>query len=673
MEFQFDDEECEDTGHGGLSGTEEPVPPLVDPISPCLSDSSQEDEAMEASSLPITPQPVSSIVKSICSKLDGQDEVDSSVISNSVLRNERSKKVTMPWETGFAARVFQYRDPPSWPYSFSPTVGRVDFMTERHKSANESSSSSSAAPISRPALPFALRRLRVTKVEVDPDSLRQRAITVWRIIIEDDLNASSTGIILKEQCETLASESILNKTLDDTFAVKSTATLYKRGREMLSFVQWFRQQHLNGSPLHFVEEHLYRYVDFLRLEKSAPTKASSFIQSVRFTVTLLGCVTAPMDTVISARIKGACFNMYLNKRPLKQACPLSVSEVKALEEAAINGDCVHDRVAAGFMMFCLMSSARVADAQNVTNLKLDTFENVCLLECDTLRHKTATTSEKKTTFLPYIALGSVFNQSSWAKSWMQARKDSGLVDSSWAMPAPNLKGGWLNRRLTTGEITLWLRDILVTNNCDVEAVERLSSHSLKTTMLSWAAKFGLDLQTRRILGHHVDPEARSALTYSRDALIDAQIKISDMLTVLGSGGFNPDLSRAERLYRHRHEQPISGETVPGDVQKPDDKSLLLVDNESSSEDDVADVQTAEREASQIWQTLTDQNSLGFQFDEKYSYLQHTISGCIHICHPDLSEVLLCGRLITCNYRSALKHDPIKWTLCGQCSSMAGTV
>jgi hypothetical protein len=65
MEFQFDDEECEDTGHGGLSGTEEPVPPLVDPISPCLSDSSHEDEAMEASSLPITPQPVSSIVKSI--------------------------------------------------------------------------------------------------------------------------------------------------------------------------------------------------------------------------------------------------------------------------------------------------------------------------------------------------------------------------------------------------------------------------------------------------------------------------------------------------------------------------------------------------------------------------------------------------------------------------------
>jgi hypothetical protein len=26
------------------------------------------------------------------------------------------------------------------------------------------------------------------------------------------------------------------------------------------------------------------------------------------------------------------------------------------------------------------------------------------------------------------------------------------------MPAPNLKGGWLDRRLTTGEITLWLRD-----------------------------------------------------------------------------------------------------------------------------------------------------------------------------------------------------------------------
>ena len=56
------------------------------------------------------------------------------------------------------------------------------------------------------------------------------------------------------------------------------------------------------------------------------------------------------------------------------------------------------------------------------------------------------------------------------------------------------------------------------NGFDPREVDNLSSHSCKTTILSWAAKKGLDKSVRKILGYNVQLDDVSPLTYGRDNL-----------------------------------------------------------------------------------------------------------------------------------------------------------
>jgi hypothetical protein len=588
-----------------------------------------------------------------------QNSIDANIIFEQAARNQRANRIVMPWETGFAARVFNS----STVFSNSlldhaPSIGLADF---RMQVVMNDLPQPDVKKVVQPVLPFALRKLRLVRVPPDPDVLKQRAITMWRIIIEEDLAATRTGLILKQYCESIKHEGAIIQTLLDTFASKSPATLYKRGREMTLFLQWSKELNLH-SVICFKEETVYRYVCYLRDCNSAPTQANSFVQAVRFTHTMLGSCGDPLSTVISSRVTGVAHSMFLRKRPLKQADPLSVNEVRALENAVFEATCEHDRIAAGFMLFCLMSSARSSDAQNCTNLRVERAEHVTILECDTLRHKTATSKEKQTTFLPYVTLGSVFQIRSWAETWMELRSACLVPDRQCLLPAPNFAGGWLNRKLSTGEVTLWLRDILVSQGCDRNDVMRLTSHSLKTTILSWAAKAGMSLQTRRILGHHVDPEARSALTYSRDAIISAQIEVYDMLLQIGANSFDPDLTRAQRLLQHhvkKHGQKLEesrSEELPVEPQDSD-----------SSEDDVREVQEADADAHILWNLVDPDNSMPCFTEHNPLLYQHVVSGTVHIKNIALSDTLFCGRLITDNYRQVYRGDVITWPICGQCS------
>ena len=80
------------------------------------------------------------------------------------------------------------------------------------------------------------------------------------------------------------------------------------------------------------------------------------------------------------------------------------------------------------------------------------------------------------------------------------------------------------------------------------AASQYSTHSLKATILSWAAKsstFGW--QERLVLGHHLDEETKMAVVYSRDAIAAVMVKVLRMLETIRQGIFDPDASRAERI------------------------------------------------------------------------------------------------------------------------------
>ena len=57
----------------------------------------------------------------------------------------------------------------------------------------------------------------------------------------------------------------------------------------------------------------------------------------------------------------------------------------------------------------------------------------------------------------------------------------------------------MDRSVTSEELSAWLRSVLERGSFDVSSI---SSHSLKHTTLSGAAKWGMDKYIRTLLGHH---------------------------------------------------------------------------------------------------------------------------------------------------------------------------
>ena len=83
------------------------------------------------------------------------------------------------------------------------------------------------------------------------------------------------------------------------------------------------------------------------------------------------------------------------------------------------------------------------------------------------------------------------------------------------MPAPDSEGRPLARALESDEAGCWLRLLLGEEPSRSDSSRPISSHSLKATMLSFAAKRGYSHQDCLSLVHHVHPY-RMAAVHARD-------------------------------------------------------------------------------------------------------------------------------------------------------------
>ncbi len=71
---------------------------------------------------------------------------------------------------------------------------------------------------------------------------------------------------------------------------------------------------------------------------------------------------------------------------------------------------------------------------------------------------------------------------------------------------------------STNGFTTMMRVAMRRAAAEDEEIRELTSHSCKATVLSWAAKFGMEVGTRIFLRGHAKPKDRSVLEYSRDAM-----------------------------------------------------------------------------------------------------------------------------------------------------------
>ena len=379
---------------------------------------------------------------------------------------------------------------------------------------------------------------------VDLDPVRLRAVRRWLLLLSMAPEAFLVGRQLEAARVVGASVDEMENILVDVFAPKATGTLDRRAGSLALFVAWC-DEHDVGSPLPVRETLAYDYIKYLGQQGAPATRADSFLQALRFSEAVLG-LSGVEEVVGSARIVGAAFNCFVKKRPLRQRAPLTVAQVLALEDFVIDGHEGHDRVAAGAFLFVLFSRARFGDASYGEAFSLDLSPSGAgYIECKTSRCKTARSKEKKRMVLPLVGPVLGVGKRPWAQAWVAARAAMGLDGpSALLLPAPAGPGAWAARRVTTCEAGRWLRLLLEQLGREGDRPGELGTHSLKTTTLAWCARFGLDHDTRRLLGGHVVPGDASMLTYSRDAMAAPLRALERVLGAIRESCFDPDCTRS---------------------------------------------------------------------------------------------------------------------------------
>ena len=320
-----------------------------------------------------------------------------------------------------------------------PQLGCIDFL--KAALASEKVIESQVQPV----LPAQTRRVKMAYIPADPDHLRAQSLNRVRLMVESDLSATKLGKVLYGLASDLGNEAKIAATLSDTFVTKAPATLCKRTSSLWAYLV----KKSSGDyrcTLHLTRAKVYDYVSELSDEAGA-TAARHFTEALNFFNALVGFLKFDIEEVLSPRVKGVEHSSFAKKRPRVQARPLTrpltTTEVRGLERLATKSSDEFVVMASGFCLFCVANAARWSDAQAAESLKLDTSGRRPVVEAATLRHKTASSAERKSTLLPYVGFGRLLSSSGCAKPWLEvvARVKSKVQCDGFVLPAFSAKKG----------------------------------------------------------------------------------------------------------------------------------------------------------------------------------------------------------------------------------------
>lgn len=447
----------------------------------------------------------------------------------------------------------------------------------------------------------------------------------------------------------------LVSSLDSVFSRKATATLAKRFYALNAFVRFAAAKGLQIFPLE--ERVLFEYLQSLETsEVAGPTTGRSCMEAVRFTCGVLG-LDNDLDIQGPARLEGAVAKMMTRSEPIRQADALTVAQVMHLERLVVSAEKLADRVILGGALVLIYSCGRFSDGQRAkrlivdldpssydpTNAKLQGY-----LELQVLGHKGARSDEQRRQFLPLIAPAFSMSNSPWVLSWLQAREALGIGQVG-PSGAPlfcrfGLDGEALQQEATSSEVAKVLRLAL---QVDDSGPQNVRSHSMKVTGLTWCGRFGLDLATRRLLGHHLDPGARSAETYNRSSMSEPVRQYHTVLAAIKTKTFNPDNTRSGEFV---------SSTLKSESQSPRlAKPVRSVDEISS---------TSESSLSESEQTSDSELDSGLPAVGDQTLLWSLVEPSVRPCFIDTGTMHEVYR----NNTSGLQHLALKGaarTLCGR--------
>ena len=567
-------------------------------------------------------------------------------------------KPVLPWERGFAAQVFGYvqQSRPMFDrLALPPLQTQVNSVVSSSTITN-----TQAKVISQQTWKVVARRIANLPWRESEEKSRAFALARWRMIIQTDPNSFDIGKRILQDIVSLCSDEYLTSSIDDIFSMKATKTLLKRSADLFKYISWCRL--LMREPFPITESNAYQYIK----EKcfSTPSAAASFRESVAFAHGML-LLTGATDVLSSMRIKGVCNRLKAAKKPLQQAKVLTVRQVHQLEETVQSAVDIQDRVMAGYCLLCLNSRARWNDIQFPDRLTEDRDEaGKGFFQIDVRLTKTSSTAEKKAMLLPVTGILDSLSDFDWFEQWITDRSNSGLTRINQEfplMPGVLINGAWDKAPLSTTQASKWLREILSASGSTQSEVERISTHSLKATTLSWASKFGLPLEDRKLLGYHVLDANTSALHYSRDALSGPLRKLQGVYNAIKDGSFTPDSTRSGYF------------SMPKlTVLDSKNKSNSSSSSSSSSSTDSSDAVLSDEERVAV----TNRDIQNLPDNHKRRKLQVFKTGnvlyihkrwrTLHIAENQQSTKLLCGRGISLAYLNIATDQTFPYVKCKDC-------
>jgi len=428
----------------------------------------------------------------------------------------------------------------------------------------------------------------------------------------------------------------LLESVKDSLGTKASSTLHARAGPILQYIQFCEDRGLQAFPL--IEPVVYDYVK--SCETKAATYARSFLLALSFTNFHFG-LTGTLSIMSSGRIRGLANTMYSKKRKLTQRPPLSVDQIEHLENIVLDGRRTEfDRLAGGFFLFILMGRLRFSDGQQVCQLKLDQQpDGFGFVEAVAAKTKTSVSLERKTRHLPVAVPLMAFGARQWLPTWLELRKKA-FGDASNSkeefiplLPSPTVNGAWTKMPLTVTSGANWLRSLL--QGTGEQQGTPIGTHSLKASLLSMCAKFGMPHSQRKLLGYHAGGKEQSMLCYSRDSMAEPLRQMCEMIQAVKERTFLPDCSRSGRFPNRE----------PG-YEVAEEEELSESSSSGSENEEEVHPEGEELACERVlgkWQPLAEPPS------EESVFVRHRISRCIHIMADEAGLEFICGRKMSASY------------------------
>ncbi len=593
----------------------------------------------------------------------------------------------LPWEVGYAGVVLArgqgvgraiagalYQppvplDPPPLPPApLPPTVA--------------ASSRRETQPLKRRLAPprFAAQtsfgRAKRPRLELPPGladaSARAKVINTWMTILA---NCDGAAVVADEGDDDAGD---VRRSLEMAFTKRATSTLAKRGAAVLSFIRWYRGMDLPGLPLPVAEPVLFRYMLELLDAGAAPTKASGVLEGLNLAAAVLGFSS---EAHHSQRVKGCADASMNRKHATIQRPPFTVAVVKVFEDGVFRAGTLADRIFSGFLAFAIHARLRFLDAARISvEPRVVGDEADGYIEAHCSIHKGSNSKRARGLVLPAVGHATGLTGEAWAAEWLRLRRDAGMnaAADQCLMRAPLADGSFASCRIATADGIMWMREVLADAGVSLEEAAAYGTHSCKATLLSWAAKAGMEKSDRRLLGGHAAQKDRSVLEYSRDALSSPLHKLGLLLDRIALGDFVPDAARSGRwkgFKAQRARRLVEAGGAHSDETGGTSSSEL--DASSSSDDNltrsVSTVVAAEAAASGLVSppsTTTDEESsddVPVEDMPEGGLVQHVRYRTLHV----LSIVgggskLICGRTMTEQYKTLEEWPAASWHRCSGC-------